>query len=124
MSLTSATLLQKVVGCDINLPVLLKGQRGVGKFTIIERVAQELGLHLFEARYSHGMAMFLTIERQVNCYDVVEKDAERSLRDRFERAKLCSPCILVLRHIDAMAQTTQVAENGKGSAELHSTFFH
>ena len=54
---------------------------------------------------------------QVNCYEVIgENDAktEGTLRARFERASSCSPCILLLRNIDAFAQTTQGLEPGKG----------
>ena len=56
--------------------------------------------------------------RQLNCFDVVgENDThtEGFLRARFEKASLCSPCILVLRHIDALSQITQNSETGKGT---------
>ena len=59
----------------------------------------------------------------MNCYDVIgENDAktEGTLRARFERASSCSPCVLLLRNIDAFAQTTQGLEPGKGNAALTS----
>ncbi len=40
--------------------------------------------------------------------------AEGTLRLRFEQANTCSPCIVVLRHIEALSQTTQSLEVGKG----------
>ena len=58
---------------------------------------------------------------QINCYDVIgENDAETegTLRARFEKAGSCSPCVLILRYIEALAQTTQFLENGKGQCSL------
>lgn len=57
----------------------------------------------------------------MNGYDVIgENDAktEGTLRARFERASSCSPCILLLRNIDAFAQTTQGLEPGKGGVSV------
>ena len=54
----------------------------------------------------------------LDCYDVIgDTDAktEGTLQARFERAADCSPCILLLRHIDAFAQSTQAQEPGKGT---------
>lgn len=53
---------------------------------------------------------------QVNCYRLIgENDiqTEGTIRARFERAASCAPCILVLRHVDALSQTTQPSEAGK-----------
>ncbi|GLB35223.1 putative ATPase family associated with various cellular activities (AAA) [Lyophyllum shimeji] len=100
MQLISAASPQKAMDYKLNLSILLKGARGIGKFTTTCWVAQRLGMHLLE----------------LNCYDIVgENDTktEGTLRARFDKAKDCSPCILVLRHIEALAQTTQVLESGK-----------
>ncbi|KAF8078217.1 AAA-domain-containing protein [Lyophyllum atratum] len=105
MQITSAASAQKAMDYKLNLSVLLKGARGSGKFTTAFWVAQQLGMHLLEARMAH-----------INCYDIIsENDAktEGTLRARLDKAKTCSPCILVLRHIEALAQTTQVLESGK-----------
>ncbi|KAJ6611778.1 P-loop containing nucleoside triphosphate hydrolase protein [Mycena sp. CBHHK59/15] len=102
MSLCSATLLRDAVDYNLHLSVLLKGARGTGKFTTASWVAQRIGMHLLE----------------INCYDLLgENDikTEGTLRARFEKLEECSPCILVLRHVDALAQTTQVLETGKES---------
>lgn len=48
MSLTSAALTQRAMDYDLQLSFLLKGGRGIGKFTVASWVAQRLGLHLFE----------------------------------------------------------------------------
>lgn len=53
---------------------------------------------------------------KINCFDIVgENDAqtEGTLRARFEKAAACAPCILTLRHIDALAGTTQALETGR-----------
>ncbi|KAH9830946.1 AAA-domain-containing protein [Rhodofomes roseus] len=100
LALTAAALKPHAVEYQLQLTVLLKGPKGSGKFTTASWVVQHLGIHLFE----------------VNCYEVLgENDAktEGTLRARFERAASCSPCILLLRNIDAFAQTTQGLEPGK-----------
>jgi peroxin-6 len=54
---------------------------------------------------------------QVNCYDLIENTevkTEGTLRARFEQAASCSPCLFVLRHVDALVQTTQMLAPGNG----------
>ncbi|KAJ7191062.1 AAA-domain-containing protein [Mycena pura] len=100
LSLCSATLLRDAIDYSLHLSILLKGPRGTGKFTTACWVAQRLGMHLLE----------------INCYDLVsDSDAktEGTLRARFEKLEECSPCILLLRHIEGLIQTTQAPEPGK-----------
>ncbi|KAF7338543.1 Peroxisomal biogenesis factor 6 [Mycena venus] len=100
VSLCSATLLRDAVDYNLHLSVLLKGARGTGKFTTACWVAQRIGMHVLE----------------INCYHLIgENDTktEGTLRARFEKLEECSPCILLLRHIDGLAQTTQALEPGK-----------
>ncbi|KAL0574330.1 peroxisomal assembly protein [Marasmius crinis-equi] len=97
-----ASVISQPSGVDYNLQLtaLLKGNRGIGKFTAAQAVARLLGVHLLE----------------VNCYDVIgENDTktEALLQTRFENAASCGPCILLLRHLEAFAQTTQTPESGK-----------
>ncbi|KAG6865885.1 hypothetical protein C0991_010966 [Blastosporella zonata] len=99
----SATSAQKAMDYKLDLSVILKGARGTGKFTVASWVAQRLGMHIL----------------QINCYDLIgENDTktEGTLRSRFDKAKECSPCILLLQHIEALAQTTQALEPGKEPA--------
>lgn len=49
MDLVSAALLPTAVDYDLRLSVLLKGARGVGKYTTTRWVAQKAGMHLLEA---------------------------------------------------------------------------
>lgn len=39
---------------------------------------------------------------------------EGNLAARFDRAASCTPCILLLRHIEALARKSQVLETGQG----------
>ncbi|KAI0710443.1 AAA-domain-containing protein [Cerioporus squamosus] len=103
LALSSAALNRGAVDYHLQLTILLQGPRGVGKATVASWVAQRLGIHLLE----------------VDCYDVIgETDVktEGTLQARFEKAESCSPCILLLKHIDAFAQSTQGQEPGKEPA--------
>lgn len=65
------------------------------------------------------VALYLshTLRSQIDCYEIVSENAnhtEGTLRAHFERAISCTPCLLVLRNIDALAQTTQPSEGQKG----------
>ncbi|KAI0259961.1 P-loop containing nucleoside triphosphate hydrolase protein [Gloeopeniophorella convolvens] len=103
LGLCSAALMPQALTFDIPISMLLKGSRGIGKFTTAVQIAQRLGMHVFE----------------VNCYDFLgENDSktEGLLRARFEQATSCSPCVLVMRHLDAFTQSTQPAEPGKDPA--------
>lgn len=67
----------------------------------------------------------LSSHPKVNCYDVVgdsDIKTEATLRARMERAADCSPCILLLRHIEALARNTQTLETGKGPSPLAGPF--
>ncbi|KAG6861902.1 hypothetical protein C0995_010608 [Termitomyces sp. Mi166 len=104
----SATSAQQAMDYKLDLSVLLKGARGTGKFTVASWVAEQLGMHLLEAS-------------RINCYDVIgetDTKTEGTLRARFDKAKTCSPCVLLLRHIEALVQTTQALEPGKGIYQI------
>ncbi|KAH9483816.1 Peroxisomal biogenesis factor 6 [Psilocybe cubensis] len=99
-ALTSAALSQRAMDYNLQLSFLLKGGRGIGKFTVASWVAESLGLHLLE----------------VNCYDIIgdtDVKTEATLRVRLDQAKECTPCLLVLRNLEALSQTTQAPEPGK-----------
>ncbi|TFK42849.1 P-loop containing nucleoside triphosphate hydrolase protein [Crucibulum laeve] len=102
IELTSAGLAKNAMDYNLNLSILLKGTRGCGKFTTVSWAAERLGLHIFE----------------VNCYDIIgdnDANTEATLRVRFDQAKSCSPCMLILRHLEALSTTTQIVEPGKDS---------
>lgn len=47
-ALSSAAMARRAADYDLHLSILLKGVRGVGKFTVASWVAQRLGIHLLE----------------------------------------------------------------------------
>ncbi|KAF8892676.1 AAA-domain-containing protein [Infundibulicybe gibba] len=99
-SLTSAILAQRAADFQLNLSILLKGPRGVGKFTTATWVAKELGMHLFE----------------VDCFDIIgdnDVQTEGIIRSRFEQARSCAPSVIFLRRMDGLARTSQIAESKK-----------
>ena len=54
---------------------------------------------------------------EVNCFDIAsDTDAktEIAVRAKFDKAIACGPCILVLRHIDALARKSVALETGQG----------
>ncbi|CDZ96282.1 Peroxisome assembly factor 2 containing the AAA-type ATPase domain [Phaffia rhodozyma] len=86
--------------CGLQLSILLKGARGSGKRTITRSAAARLGFGMLE----------------INCFELVadtDSKTEGVLRARFERAAGSSPCILLLRHIEALARKGQAQETGK-----------
>ncbi|KAF9581438.1 peroxisomal assembly protein [Lunasporangiospora selenospora] len=84
----------------LNCTVLLHGARGIGKKAVVEWVADLAGIHLME----------------VNCFDIAsDTDAktEVAVRAKFDKAVACGPCILLLRHIDALARKSVALETGQ-----------
>lgn len=87
---------------DLTLSVLLRGARGSGKSTLARWSAQRAGYHLFE----------------LDCYDLLgETDikTEGNLLARVERAAACTPCVLLLKHIEGLARKSQAVETGQES---------
>lgn len=87
--------------------LLISGPRGSGKFTMASSIAQRLGIHIAE----------------INCFAIVsenEANTEGSLRARIEMASSCAPCVIVIRHLDALSQFTPASEPGKGTTLSHA----
>ncbi|TCD67646.1 peroxisomal assembly protein [Steccherinum ochraceum] len=102
-SLCSAAISKDAAKYQLQLSVLLQGTRGVGKTTVAMSVAHSLGINHLE----------------VNCFDILGESAVQSeamLQVAFEKASSCSPCMLVLKHVDALGQATQNADPSKGLA--------
>ncbi|KDE02293.1 hypothetical protein MVLG_07138 [Microbotryum lychnidis-dioicae p1A1 Lamole] len=88
---------------DLHLTVLVKGAHGSGKRSLVKFVARSSGLHLLE----------------LDCYDLIgESDVktEGHLRARIDNALSCSPCIMLLRNIEALARKSQALETGQEPA--------
>jgi peroxin-6 len=50
LALSTAAFLPRALDYDLNLSVLVKGKRGIGKVTTAHWVAQRLGIHLYEVK--------------------------------------------------------------------------
>ncbi|EAU88281.2 TER94-PB [Coprinopsis cinerea okayama7 len=50
LAMATASMTKWSLDCHLDLTFLIKGQRGVGKYTTISWVAQKLGIHIMEAR--------------------------------------------------------------------------
>jgi peroxin-6 len=48
LGLSQAALMPEALTVDIPISTLLKGSRGIGKFTTAVQVARRLGMHVFE----------------------------------------------------------------------------
>ncbi|CAI2176539.1 4040_t:CDS:10 [Funneliformis geosporum] len=98
--LISSCLHPNAATLNLSCTVLLHGPRGCGKKTAVDWVADSVGVHVFE----------------VNCFDFAgETDAktETSLRMRLDKAVTSSPCVFLLRHIDALVRKSAVLETGQ-----------
>lgn len=120
--IVSTCLLPSAADYALHISVLLKGARGTGKRTVVQWVAEQLGVHVYEVRFSPvttGTGMNFFCSRQINCYEVVGESpvkTEGTLRARFEQAAACSPCIFLLSHIEALARKSQELESGRGES--------
>lgn len=52
LSISSVVLERQVVDYNLQLSILLKGARGIGKFTAASLVSRHLGLHILEVSIS------------------------------------------------------------------------
>lgn len=53
LALSSATMARRAIDYDLHTSILLKGARGIGKFTAATWVARQLGLHVLEVYFFH-----------------------------------------------------------------------
>ncbi|KAF9228544.1 AAA-domain-containing protein [Gyrodon lividus] len=98
--LSNAMSLEGASSFDVQATIFVAGARGAGKFSTAIWIARQLRMHLVE----------------INCFDVIsDSDVKTAglLRERAESAISCAPCVLVLRHIDALNQLTPNAEPGE-----------
>lgn len=99
------------LGRDFQLScnALVQGPRGGGKATLVREVAEDLGIHLFEFSA---------------CDIVSETDAktEVHMRAKFDKAASLTPCIMLIRMIEDLAQKSAVVETGQGMEYWVSSF--
>jgi peroxin-6 len=51
LGLAQASLMPQALTFDLPITMLLKGSRGIGKFTTAVQVARRLGMHIFEVDF-------------------------------------------------------------------------
>ncbi|PKI85101.1 peroxisomal assembly protein [Malassezia vespertilionis] len=96
VQLVQAAISPSAQRLGVHLCILLHGAKGVGKRMLTRWVAQRTGVQLLV----------------LNCYELVsDTDArtEGMLRARFERARICAPCLVLLQHIDVLVRKGQEA---------------
>ncbi|RXK37810.1 hypothetical protein M231_04900 [Tremella mesenterica] len=83
--------------------VLIIGDRGAGKRSFVESIANHCGLSVIF----------------VECYDLVGDTftfTEGTLAALLEKTKACAPSILLLHHLEALAQKSEAANTGRLTA--------
>lgn len=94
------------LGASLNTTILVhSSKRGAGKASVVHGVALQMGIHVFE----------------ISGYNVLgDNDAKTlgTLRARLERASLISPCVVLLKHLDAVAKKSE--QDGKEGAGITS----
>ncbi|KAJ2454953.1 peroxisomal assembly protein [Coemansia sp. RSA 2336] len=93
LRLAKASLHPLALSRNLHCAVLLKGNSGTGKRTLVNDVAENLGAHLYE----------------LNCFDMLTETEDKTaqvLQMYFQNARRYTPCVLHLRSIDALAQAT------------------
>ncbi|KAK9367728.1 P-loop containing nucleoside triphosphate hydrolase protein [Lipomyces kononenkoae] len=95
-------------GNSLQTAILLSSaKRGVGKATIVKYIAGQLGVHVFEIE-GHEIAG--------------DTDAKTlgTLKARLERGSDCSPCVVLIRHLEAISRksTDGGGDNYKGDRVL------
>ncbi|KAJ2370879.1 peroxisomal assembly protein [Coemansia sp. RSA 2610] len=91
LRLAKAALHPLTLSRNLISAVLLKGNPGTGKRTLVRQIAEQLGVHLYE----------------LSCFDILsdtEEKTAQALQMYFQNAQRYTPCILHLRFVDALAQ--------------------
>lgn len=125
LDLIKASTLKHSGDLKLNLTILVKGARGSGKATLTRQIAQLSGFHLLEVRLTSTTKncalrcdSWLKSMLQLDCYELLgdtDTKTEGNLAARFDRAASCTPCILLLKHIEALARKSQALETGQGA---------
>lgn len=98
------------LGASLQTTILVhSSKRGTGKTSVIHSVAEAMGIHVFE----------------INGFSTIgDNDAKTFgiLRARLERAAEISPCVVLIKHIDALAKKSE--QDGKEGAGITSNIIN
>ena len=116
--LSNAMSLDEAASLGVGPTVFITGSRGTGKFSAAVRIARQLQMHYVEVS-SHLSTWDLVemIVLQINCFDILSDTTaktEVSLREEVENAIACSPCVVVLRHVDALSHVVTPVDGKEG----------
>jgi peroxin-6 len=118
--LSNAMSLDEAASLGVRSTVFITGPRGTGKFSAAVRIARHLQMHYVEV--SSRLSTWDLVEMivlQVNCFNVLSDTSaktEVSLREEVENAIACSPCLVVLRHADALSHAVTPVDGKEGSS--------
>lgn len=94
------------LGASLNTTILVhSSKRGAGKVSVVQSVASQMGIHVFE----------------VSGYSILGDTDPKTigiLRGRLERAAQISPCLVLIKHLDALAKKSE--QDGKEGAGITS----
>ncbi|KAH0830459.1 AAA-domain-containing protein [Lanmaoa asiatica] len=120
---SNAMSLDEAEGLGVRSTIFITGSRGTGKFSAAVHIARHLQMHLVEvSSQSSTWDLVKLIPSQINCFEILSDTTaktEVSLREQVESAISCSPCLVVLRHIDALSNSVTI-DGKEGSSVLQT----
>ncbi|KAG8217400.1 AAA-domain-containing protein [Butyriboletus roseoflavus] len=105
--LSNAMSLDEAASLGVRSTVFITGSRGTGKFSAAVRIARHLQMHLVE----------------INCFNILSDTTAKTevlLREQVEIAMSCSPCLVVLRHADALNHSATTIVGAEVSSILQA----
>lgn len=94
------------LGASLNTTILVySSKRGAGKVSVVQSVASQMGIHIFE----------------VSGYSILGDTDPKTvgiLRGKLDRAAQISPCLVLIKHLDALAKKSE--QDGKEGAGITS----
>ncbi|KAF8422169.1 P-loop containing nucleoside triphosphate hydrolase protein [Boletus edulis BED1] len=103
--LSNAMSLDEATSLGVRSTVFITGSRGTGKFSAAMHIARLLQMHYVE----------------INCFDVLSDAISKTevlLQEQVEIALSCSPCLVVLRHVDALSYVATAVDDKEGPSIL------
>ena len=117
--LSNAMSLDEAASLGVRSTVFITGSRGTGKFSAAVCIARHLQMHLAEVSSRlPTWNLIKIIALQINCFNILSDTTAKTedlLREQMEVALSCSPCLVVLRHADALSHSATTIDGGEGS---------
>lgn len=116
--LSNAMSLDEAASFGVRSTVFITGSRGTGKFSAAVHIARHLQMHFVEvsSRLSTWVLVNMIV-LQINCFDVLSDTTaktEVALLEQVESAISSSPCLVVLRHADALSHSVTTVDGKEG----------